>query len=55
MAVYIQRKSFLLSVDAHKIPEWMTNSVDPDQTPQSAASDLGLHYLLRPNFFGNLG
>ena len=21
------------------------NSVDPDQTPQNAASDLGLHYL----------
>ena len=25
----------------------MTNSVDPDQTPRSAASDLGLHCLLR--------
>ena len=24
----------------------MTNSVDPDQTPRSAASDLGLHCLL---------
>ena len=23
----------------------MANSVDPDQTPRSAASDLGLHYL----------
>ena len=23
----------------------MVNSVDPDQTPRSAASDLGLHYL----------
>ena len=23
----------------------MTNSVDPDQTPHSVASDLGLHYL----------
>ena len=27
---------------------WVANSVDPDQTPRSAASDLGLHYLLRP-------
>ena len=26
----------------------MANNVDPDQTPRSAASDLGLHYLLRP-------
>ena len=25
----------------------MVNSVDPDQTPRSAASDLGLHCLLR--------
>ena len=25
----------------------MTSSVDPDQTPQSAASDQGLHCLLR--------
>ena len=25
----------------------MSNSVDPDQTPQNAASDLGLYYLLR--------
>ena len=24
---------------------WVTNSVDPDQTPRSAASDLGLHFL----------
>ena len=26
----------------------MANSVDPDQTLHSAASDLGLHYLQRP-------
>ena len=25
----------------------MANSVDPEQTPRSAASDLGVHYLLR--------
>ena len=26
----------------------MANSVDPDQTPRSAASDLGLHCLQSP-------
>ena len=26
----------------------MANSVDPDETLHSAASHLGLHYLLRP-------
>ena len=26
----------------------MANSVDPDQMPHSAVSDLGLHYLQRP-------
>ena len=25
---------------------WIANSVDPDQTPHSAVSDLGLHCLL---------
>ena len=29
------------------IPRRVANSVDPDQTPRSAASDLGLHCLLR--------
>ena len=33
---------------ACKTVGWMANSVDPDQTPRSAASDLGLHCLLRP-------
>ena len=39
----------------------MANSVDPDQMPQNAASDLGLHCLHRhicPNtvgYYGNLG
>ena len=28
--------------------EWMTNSVDPDQTPHHAASDLSLHSVHRP-------
>ena len=36
------------------------NSVDPDQMPYSAASDLGLHCLQRPNcpntygYYGNM-
>ena len=28
-----------------EIPVLKANSVNPDQTPRSAASDLGLHYL----------
>ena len=31
------------------------NSVDPDQTPRSAASDLDLHCLPMPLFYGTLG
>ena len=31
------------------------HNVDPDQTPQDAASDLGLHCLLMPLFYGTLG
>ena len=30
-----------------KTAGWEANSVDPDQMPQNAASDLGLHCLLR--------
>ena len=30
--------------------KWVANSVDPDQTPRTAASDLGLRCLLRPAF-----
>ena len=36
----------------------MAKSADPDQTPRSAASDLGLHSLLRhicPNIQGKYG
>ena len=36
----------------------MANSVDPDETPRSAASHLGLHCLLRPvypNTYGKSG
>ena len=31
-----------------KSTEPVVNCVDPDQTPHSAASDLGLHRLFRP-------
>ena len=36
----------------------MANSVDPDETPRSAASHLGLYCLLRPvcpNIYGKYG
>ena len=33
----------------------MANSVDPDQTPHSAASDQGLHCLLMPICPNTLG
>ena len=36
----------------------MANSTDPDETSRSAASHLGLHYLLRPvssNTYGKYG
>ena len=36
---------FLLLPCFTEIPFRNVNSADPDQTPQSAASDLGLHYL----------
>ena len=41
-----------------KIAEWVANSVDPDETPRSAASHLGLYCLLRPvclNIYGKYG
>ena len=37
-------------MNVFKIAEWVTDSVDPDQTPRFAASDLGVHYLLRTAF-----
>ena len=33
----------------------MANNVDPDQTPRSAASDLGLHCLLSAIYLSTLG
>ena len=41
-----------------KIAGWVANSVDPDETPRSAASHLGLYCLLRPvcpNTYGKNG
>ena len=38
-----------------KHSNWMTNSVDPDQLLHSAASDKGLHCLLRNNCLNNEG
>ena len=41
-----------------KIAELVANSVDPDETPRSAASHLGLYCLLRPvcpNIYGKYG
>ena len=41
-----------------KIAGWVANIVDPDETPQFAASHLGLHCLLRPvrpNSYGKYG
>ena len=36
------------------IPVFNTNSVDPDQTPHSAASDLGLHSFRISMFWDSL-
>ena len=42
-------KSTQLPLDVPKyIAVCMANSVDPGQTPQSVASDMGLHLLQRP-------
>ena len=43
---------FLLSPSFIEIPLFYANSVDPDQTPRSAASDLGLHCLPMSLFMG---
>ena len=37
---------FLLLLCFIAIPVFNANSIDPDQTPRSVASDLGQHYLL---------
>ena len=35
-----------------EIPVFNANGVDPDQTPRSAASDLGLHCWTMSHFMG---
>ena len=35
-----------------EIPVLKANSVDPDQTPRIAASDLGLHFFANVPFIG---
>ena len=58
--IYINIGSFHFSIRNDRLvfivtmfPVLNANSVDPDQTPHSAASDLGLHCLLIP-FYGLL-
>ena len=41
--------SILRPVDVSITDGWVANSEDPDQTPHSAASDLSLHCLHRPD------
>ena len=48
--ILLFNKSILLSMNVCKVAGWVANSVDPDQMLHSAASDLGLHYLLKPAF-----
>ena len=48
--VFLFSKSILLPVDVCKIASRVANSADPDKIPRSTASDLGLHYMLRPVF-----
>ena len=40
-------RSILLPADKFKTAGFAANRVDPDQTPHSVASDLGLNCLLR--------
>ena len=42
------KKKSLLPIDVSEIAGWVANSVNPDQTPQNVASDLGLRCLLKP-------
>ena len=43
-----EKKKSLLPIDVSEIAGWVANCVDPDQTPQNVASDLGLRCLLKP-------
>ena len=42
----VESTVFLSSSCFVEISELNANNADPDQTPRSAASDLGLHFLL---------
>ena len=56
--IYLSSTRPLYCLWVRKIAEWVANSVDPDQTPRSAASDLGLHCLLIsvcPNTYSKYG
>ena len=44
----IKTNSILIPVNVSKTAGWLINSVDPNRTSYSEASDLGLHYLLLP-------
>ena len=44
---FLQKVNFT-AYECIEIAGWVTNKVHPDQTPRSAASDMGLHCLLRP-------
>ena len=39
-----------VDIPKEKMVELLANSEDPDQMPQSAASDLGLHYFQFTDF-----
>ena len=47
-SIYYIRSAWFLVFCFVDISELNANSVDPDQTPHSAASDLGLHSLPMP-------
>ena len=42
--ILLLNKSIFLPANMCKIAVWEPNSVDPDQMPRSAVSDLGLHF-----------
>ena len=46
-SLHLFYKSILLSMNVCKIAVSVAISADPDQTPRSAAADLGLYCLLR--------
>ena len=48
--ILLFNKSIQLPVNVCKIAWWVANCANPDQTPRSAASHLGLRCLLRPVF-----